>query len=165
MSDGSKFLLFMFALIAGLAALGGGGYAVYTNYKERGIRNNNPGNLRPLGNGDKWQGESGHDNGINGPYLIFKAPEWGIRAIYKNLLTYRNKYGIDTVAGIITRWAPPTENDTAAYIDAVSQHVGKSATSQLSLDDYPAVLESIIKHENGVQPYPRSLIQQGIALA
>lgn len=164
MSEGSKFFLIMCAVIAGLAMLGGGGYVVYSNYKQRGIRNNNPGNMRP--SGDQWQGIAGTDNGLNGPYLIFKAPEWGIRAVYKNLLTYRNKYGLDTIAEIITRWAPASDNNnTAAYIAAVSKAVGKGSSSALTLADYPALLKAIIKHENGVQPYPDDLINKGISLA
>lgn len=165
MSDTSKFYLILFGIIAGLAALGGGGYAVYTNYKERGIRNNNPGNLRPSA-GTTWQGQSGIDTGLNGSYLIFKAPEWGIRALYKNLMTYRTKYSLTTIEGIIKRWAPPTDkNDTPAYIASVSKQIGKPANVALALTDYPALMKAIIKHENGIQPYPDDLIQKGISLA
>lgn len=157
-----------YAVLAGgfllLVLFGGGGYMTYTHYKQRGIRNNNPGNLRP--SSDTWQGQSGVDNGINGPYLIFKGPEWGIRAMYKLLLTYRNKYGLNTIAGIINRWAPPADkNNTSAYIAGVAKEIGKSSTATLALTDYPALLTAIIRHENGIQPYPDELIRQGISLA
>lgn len=153
-----------------LTMAGAGGYAVYSHYKQRGIRNNNPGNLRPSydakGREIKWQGQVGHDTGINGPYLIFRTPEEGIRALYRNLMTYRSKYGITTVRGIITRWAPKADkNDTDAYIAAVVKAVGKGADVPLQLNEYLPVVRQIIRVENGIQPYPDELIAKGIALA
>lgn len=157
-------LITALAALVAVLLLGTGGYAVYTHFAQRGIRNNNPGNLRP--SRDQWQGASGVDNGLNGPYLIFKAPEWGIRALYKNLLTYRTKYAADTVREIISRWAPANDkNNTAAYIAAVDAALPGGADTVLPLSDYPALLEAIIKHENGIQPYPPELIRKGIALA
>lgn len=165
MKDGDKSFLFWLAVAVGsLALFGGAGYVTYTHFKQRGIRNNNPGNLRP--SSDTWKGQSGVDNGINGPYLIFESAEYGIRALYKNLMTYRNKYNLITITGIINRWAPPSDkNDTPAYIAAVAKEIKKSATATLSLSDYPALLKAIIKHENGIQPYPDATISAGIALA
>lgn len=160
MSEQGKFYLVMAGIIAALAMIGGGGVMAYQHYKQRGIRNNNPGNV-DYSEANKWQGMTGND----GRFAIFKAPEWGIRALYKTLLTYRNKHGLSTVAGIIHRWAPTVENDTEAYVAAVAKAVGKAPGVPLELADYPALVKAIIKHENGVQPYPDSLIQKGIALA
>ena len=77
----------------------------------RGLRNRNPGNLEPGG----WQGEIGND----GRFAIFDEMENGIRAICKQLIVYQQKYGIYTVRGAISRWAPSNENDTEAYIAGV----------------------------------------------
>jgi hypothetical protein len=167
MSEGSKFYLMMFGIIAGLAVLGGGGYVAYTHYKQRGIRNNNPGNIRITSSA--WKGKRAKNT--DGAFEQFDDTDgspghmWGIRALYKTLMTYRSSYGLTTVKGIITRWAPASENNTAAYIAAVAKAVGKSADAVLSLSDYPAVIAAIILHENGVNPYPAKDVAKAISLA
>ena len=82
----------------------------------RGIRNNNPGNIRK--DGSVWRGE------VAGPDKNFKTFEtmaWGIRAIYHLLNNYCLLYGCDTIEKMIRRWAPPEDgNDTESYISTVS---------------------------------------------
>ena len=46
-----------------------------------------------------------------------------------NLLTYQRQHGLDTVKGILNRWAPPSENDTGAYVQTVSRALGLRPTS------------------------------------
>lgn len=125
----------------------------------RGIRNNNPGNIE--GTSTQWQGQTGTD----GRFATFDTPEAGIRALARNLLTYQERHGLDTVAGIIGRWAPPDENDTGAYVRAVSAALGVQAGDRLNLRD-PALLErltaAIVQHENGAQPYPAEVLRAGI---
>lgn len=154
-----KALIFGGIVLGGLVMMGGGAMA-YKHYKERGIRNNNPGNL-DYSKSNPWQGQVGSD----GRFAIFTDPKYGIRALYRTLMTYRNKHALTTITGIINRWAPAVENNTAAYIAAVSMAVGKAPGETLALSDYPALVKAIIKHENGVMPYPDTLINQGIALA
>lgn len=125
----------------------------------RGIRNNNPGNIR---SGDSWRGLSGVDDA---GFVIFSGPEWGIRAMTVLIRNYRNLYGIRTIRGIVSRWAPTNENDTGAYISSVSQQTGIGPDQDLSDAQLPQLLAAIIRHENGQQPYSQALIQQGIALA
>ena len=48
----------------------------------RGIRNNNPGNIRV--SKDQWEGMTGDD----GAFVIFDSPESGVRALAKNLQSY-----------------------------------------------------------------------------
>lgn len=91
-----------------------------------GLRNNNPGNLRP---GDNWQGMIGE----NGGFIQFQDISWGIRAMGIDLTT-KIKNGYNTIEKIITRWAPPSENDTHAYINAVVDYTGLSATRVLTAD-------------------------------
>jgi hypothetical protein len=74
----------------------------------RGIRNNNPGNMEPGG----WQGEVGND----GRFAVFDTMANGIRALAKQLLVYQDKYGIKTARGVVSRWAPPNENNTDGYL-------------------------------------------------
>jgi hypothetical protein len=128
----------------------------------RGVRNNNPGNIRI--SGDKWNGLSTVQTDKS--FFQFVSPEYGIRALVKILLTYRNTYGLTTISEIINRWAPSSENDTQAYIARVSNHV--KIDPYLTLDfnkDLFLLVEAIIKHENGVQPYSADIIRKGISLA
>ena len=67
----------------------------------RGIRNHNPGNLEK---GDPWQGLA-DDQSADPRFAVFEAPEWGIRAIARLLITYRDKHGVNTVNGVVNRWA------------------------------------------------------------
>lgn len=127
----------------------------------RGIRNNNPGNIEK---GDAWQGLA-DDQSQDERFAVFTDPVWGIRALAKTLLTYRNNYGIRTPRQIISRWAPSTENDTGSYVAHVAAAAGIGADEPVTDDRLPAVVAAIIKHENGVQPYPADLIAAGIARA
>ena len=137
------------------------GIGVYSMTRlPRGIRNNNPGNIRDTG--DAWLGRAGSD----GEFVRFEDPIYGIRAMARVLKNYHDRYGLDTVEEIISRWAPPMENDTQAYIDRVSRMLNVAPDEPL---DVPAVLPdlvaAIIMHENGLNPYPREIINQGVALA
>lgn len=129
----------------------------------RGIRNNNPGNLR---HGSKWQGR--HSVQTDPAFVQFVSPEHGIRALAKVLLTYYAGYELDTVAEIIARWAPPVENNTAAYIAAVAKAMGVRADESLVVAQRPAMVplvKAIIRHENGVQPYSDEVIERGLDMA
>lgn len=142
----------------------------------RGIRNNNPGNI-DFNPRNKWQGQLGLELGVPRPrFARFDSPENGIRAMAKLILNYRGKDGmpglgkpgIDTITEIINRWAPGHENDTAAYIRAVSQDTGFKPDAALTLAD-PRVLTpvvySIIHHENGSNPYDSSVVREGVRRA
>lgn len=128
----------------------------------RGLRNNNPGNV--MATADRWEGQTGSD----GRFATFETPEAGIRALARTLLTYQEKHGLNTVDGIVRRWAPPGENDTAAYAKAVSKVMGIEPTAKLDLRD-PGTLQrlaaAIVRHENGVQPYPDAVMREGVGAA
>lgn len=127
----------------------------------RGIRNNNPGNIRHA-SGTTWQGASATQT--DPAFVQFISPAWGIRAMAKVLRSYANR-GIVTIAGIISTWAPTSENDTASYIAAVEKAVGVSRSKPLDPEDLPLLIAAIIKHENGSQPYTIQQIREGISLA
>ena len=82
-----------------------------------GIRNNNPLNIRfsPMNN---WKGQTGSNKG----FCVFESLEFGYRAALVLLSNYQRK-GYDTVAKIVSHWAPASENDTEAYIDYVATSV------------------------------------------
>ena len=126
----------------------------------RGIRNNNPGNIRV--SKDQWEGMTGDD----GAFVTFDSPESGVRALGKNLLSY-GRQGYDSIEKIINRWAPPNENDTQAYINSVVAATGIPATQSLDLSD-PDTLSSLSQaisfHETGSR-YDPEVYQQGVARA
>lgn len=119
----------------------------------RGIRNNNPGNLRP--SDDPWQGQTGLDEAEGGPFVIFDTPFHGLRALIRTLYSYWTRHGLTTIAQIIARYAPKSENKTQAYIDYVAGQVGKTAWTTLTLPaDLLPVARAIVKYENSrVNPY------------
>jgi hypothetical protein len=144
----------------------------------RGIRSNNPGNIRV---GDPWQGLMPRDQMNDAQkrekeFCVFSEPKWGIRALCRLLIAYKDKHKLDTVRGIITRWAPPkgkvgsktyTQN-TEAYIAQVSVALGVSDLTKIDVYQYDIakpLVKAIIKHENGVQPYDDDTINEGIRLA
>lgn len=86
----------------------------------RGLRNRNPGNIRR--SGVRYKGEVRPST--DPQFKQFGSMALGYRAIFVLLDTYRIRYGLDTVRTMISRWAPPSENDTAAYIDAVCRRTG-----------------------------------------
>ena len=73
-------------------------------------------------------------------FVQFKSLEWGWRAAFHLLTrTYYHKYRLDTIRDIITRWAPPNENNTQAYIENVSRLTGIDPDDPLgSPSDSPA---------------------------
>lgn len=79
-----------------------------------GIRNLNPLNIRQTH--EKWLGQEFSE----GHFCKFRTLYYGIRAAIKLLYNYRLKYGLKTPRQIVSRWAPPTENDTKAYIQFVA---------------------------------------------
>lgn len=128
----------------------------------RGIRNNNPGNIR---HGDNWRGMA--EEQPDSAFITFVKPEWGFRAMVRILHSY-NRRGVNTLAEIINTWAPPVENNTAAYVNHVAERLGMAPSGVIDLEDRETVidlLEAITLHENGQQPYSRDIIRRGYELA
>lgn len=148
-------------LWAGLALLlFGGGTVVYT--MTRGLRNNNPGNIRR--SSTPWVGLAADQTDAS--FLQFATPAYGIRAMYKILLNYANR-GLTTVQDIISTWAPPTENDTQSYIDDVAGSLNVDPGTTLDLNDQNtliALTQAIVSHENGINPYSQDTFVQAYGL-
>ncbi|MEQ1965429.1 structural protein [Xenorhabdus khoisanae] len=119
----------------------------------RGIRNNNPGNIdhNPA---NKWQGQLPHDTKIEKRFCRFETAEHGIRALMK-LLTNYHKGGHNSVSKMINRYAPNSENNTSAYIKGVAKALNVDPNQALDINKPTliALAKSIIRHENGRQPY------------
>lgn len=136
-----------------------------SNNEPRGIRNNNPGNIRW---GDDWRGLVPYAQRTDKSFCQFTAPEYGIRAMIIILRNYQRKRGLKTVADIINRWAPPVENNTLAYINSVAKSVGVKPDQAIDVMDSRVMiplLEAIITHENGIQPYGFDVFVKAIDLA
>jgi len=129
----------------------------------RGIRNNNPGNIKK--NDVEWEGLSEFQT--DNTFFQFKDAIYGIRALTKILITYRNKYDLKNIWSIINRYAPPSENDTEAYKNFVQKKTGLNMLEEIefTIKDYLPVVKAIILMENGEQPYDDEIVLLGMQLA
>lgn len=129
----------------------------------RGVRNNNPGNLVYSEQG--WDGELTPD----GKFSRFDTPEHGIRALAKNMRTYQNKHDLNTVAQMISKFAPPEDhNDTPTYIKAVAGMMGVDPNQRIDTSDADTLtklVNGIITVENGSNPYTGQQISDGVLAA
>jgi len=110
------------------AALAGGGNTNIGAAGDGSFAANNPLNIR-------FAGQPGAVN-TNG-FAAWKTPEEG-QAATDALFAKYAEGGINTLAGFISRWAPPSENDTAGYIKNVAAATGLDPTAKLDFKD-PAV--------------------------
>lgn len=157
MNNTSKCLLLGLALILVGLTPQGKKVAAMIYGKALGFTLNNPLNMER--GKDKWQGmakEQTHPR-----FIKFDDIYSGIRAGFKNLLTYR-KRGLNTINKIITTWAPPSDNNpTAAYIANVSSRTGIAPNTVLALSDYPRVIHAMIIQEQG-SAVPLEVINEAI---
>ena len=119
-----------------------------------GIRNTNPLNIRR--GKTHWKGEIPHSPSPTGEgrgeaaFCKFESIEWGIRAAFCLLRTYSRKYHLNCIADIITRWAPPSENDTSRYICNVCRWSGLAGMQRLTESDWPAIVRAMARQETGL---------------
>lgn len=128
----------------------------------RGIRNNNPGNVRsnPC---VLWEGQNGQDDA---GFITFIKPVYGIRCMAKVLRHYRDYNHLQTVSEIINRWAPPLSNDTHRYVKDVSKRMNITPGKPIDwATEAIPLIRAIIWHENGEQPYPARLLEKGLQLS
>ena len=116
----------------------------------RGLRNNNPGNIRI--NNDLFQGEVRPSEDKS--FKQFTTMAYGYRAMFKILSNYFKNYKLDTIRKMIIRWAPQKENHTEAYIKAVSDYAGIPADDPINVNDREQMIRIVAgmsKVENGVE--------------
>lgn len=142
----------------------------------RGVRNNNPGNI-DFNPRNTWLGQLGMEEGVAKPrFARFDQAENGIRALGKLLLNYRGKDGmpgvgrpgIDTPLEFINRWAPSNENNTLAYAQAIAKRLCVGVRDSIDISKPQVLREAvvgIIVHENGGNPYPDQVIDEGVRRA
>lgn len=117
--------------------------------KSRGLRNNNPGNIRI--SKDKWQGLRSKQTDKS--FFQFIAVQYGYRALIRTLQNYRKLYNLKTIAQLINRWAPEHENNTSVYITRVCKEMQVPSTYVIDIEDKAtmcAMAAAISQVENGV---------------
>ncbi|MEX6313296.1 structural protein [Providencia manganoxydans] len=132
----------------------------------RGERNNNPGNI-DYNPANKWQGQLPHDPNIESRFCRFVTAEYGIRAIYKLLQTYQRKDGLNSVAAIINKYAPPIENNTSGYINRAAADIGVGINDHINTTDKKtgiALATAIVSVELGYQPYSEATFEKAWSL-
>lgn len=116
----------------------------------RSSERHNPGNLRLPG--------------ASSGFASYGSDADGIRAIARQLMIYQKRDHLDTITGIVNKYAPPSENDTGAYIRDVAARTGFDPNAHLNLNDsgtISALISAITKHENSksnFQPQAVSVI-------
>lgn len=119
-----------------------------TNSKiPRGIRNNNPLNIRI---GNSWLGEV--KNPTDKEFEQFVHVCYGLRAGFILLRRYINRYRLNTIEKIISRWAPGNENNTHSYIDQVAKSMNIAPDTPLHYKDREtmcALVYAMVYVENG----------------
>lgn len=142
--------------------------------RPRGIRNNNPLNIRR--SADRWQGAATTQTDKN--FVQFESMAYGYRAAWRLMQTYyrrlRRQKKRFTVENIIARWAPPNENDTMAYTRTVLMLSGLGGNENLlppqNVQGYgrlARLMEAMTVMENGIRPVAvdTEAIRQGYDLA
>ena len=93
----------------------------------RGIENCNPGNIRR--SRVRYLGELHPSQDTH--FKQFESMAWGYRAMFVLLDSYSKRYGLKSLGEMLTRYAPPTENHTALYIESVCDMTGIKADTEL----------------------------------
>ncbi|HHU2509615.1 TPA: transglycosylase, partial [Escherichia coli] len=119
-----------------------------SNAKNRNYRNNNLGNL-VFANQEGATLESPNAKGEQ-RFARFNTPEEGIRALANQVSSYYNGTSaaagyqkLQTVSSIISKWAPPNENNTNQYIDNVSKYLGVSPNEKIDVSK-PEVMTQLV---------------------
>ena len=124
----------------------------------RGVRNNNPGNIRR--SAVKYRGEK-HPS-TDPAFKQFESAAWGYRAMFVVLHTYRQRHGLKTLSEMIGRYAPPAENATDRYVAAVARESGIAADQPLHTLDrtqMTAIVAAMSRVENGVPADPQEVAE------
>lgn len=136
----------------------------------KGFKYNNPLNIRLTS--DRWRGQLVPAEGD--AFARFESPEYGIRAAGKLIQTYWSKYGIDTIAELVARWAPPEDNNpTSNYVAFVATRAGMDPDDPYDPFDYAEILpilQAMVRFELGRPDdrdewYPEEVFERGLRMA
>lgn len=136
----------------------GGPLSRYAEGGPLGLRQFNPGNIRP---GAGFLGETG----VGGGYAQFESPEYGLRALSRLLGTYGQKRGVNTLRGLVSRYAPKSDNPESFenYIKYMSDKLGVDPDEEIDLAGRRAeLIPAIVGFEQGQQPFSEDQISRAI---
>ena len=115
----------------------------------RGLKNNNPGNIRI--SGTKYEGEIVPSQ--DKAFKQFSEMRYGYRAMFVLLYTYQKKYNCNTIRQMISRYAPENENNTGGYIARVCKDSGVVADTDITTTNREVMIPIVAAMsavENGV---------------
>jgi len=118
----------------------------------RGIRNNNPGNIRTSELID-WIGEVDPLKKKDPDFEEFRTMAYGVRAMMKLLLKYQKDYKLNTINELVGKYAPRNENNTNAYIERVCNSMQCSENQIINLKEKNTMcnlVDAMIAVENSV---------------
>jgi len=119
----------------------------------RGMRNNNPGNIRYNKN-INWKGKISKEKSTDRSFEQFEKYWLGVRALIIILNSYYFKHQLKTIEKMINRFAPPVENETESYVSKVCKETGFKARDQFiwNRQNVNLLVRAIARHENGRDP-------------
>lgn len=110
-----------------------------------------------------WEGQV-TPPGLSKIFCQFESMFMGLRAGYIDIKNSISE-GYNTVEKFVGHYAPPTENDTAAYIKAVSQHLQMGATETLQLAQLKELGVAVLVQEQGSCQFSDSILSEAVAAA
>lgn len=128
----------------------------------RGVRNNNPLNIRI---GNSWYGEV--KNPTDSQFEQFVSMQLGLRAGFIILHRYMTRYHLTCIIDIVSRWAPPAENETISYAKHVATMMEIGVLDKIDFYDKHTMIELVYAMcfiECGVY-IDKNVISQGYDLA
>lgn len=136
----------------------------------RSVRNNNPGNIRI---GQPWQGlmpraQMTPEQAAETAFCIFLTPVWGFRAMAEIFHTYARE-GVHTIRQAVTKWAPPNENNTDAYVQSVVDYTSFGPDDTFPFTGAVTTQAALVKafsiHEAGGWYFARADLIAGVSAA
>lgn len=115
----------------------------------RGLRNNNPGNIRQSATSYRGEVQPSQDRA----FKQFESMAYGYRAMFVLLYTYQKRHALNTIRQMIGRYAPPAENHTDSYVDTVARRSGIGADTRITTtcgDVMIPIVTAMSYVENGV---------------
>lgn len=100
-------------------------------------------------------------------FVQFVSNAYGYRAAFVTLRTYQQKHGLRTIAAMIGRWAPPNENNTAAYVCRVAKGTGLAPDAHLPWTNKELMVKMVMamtEVENGTSAVKLE-VEEGYRLA
>lgn len=94
--------------------------------------------------GSSWRGERPVQSDLS--FEEFVSMEWGVRAGLKLIRNHITGFGgrrpkANTIQKLVNVWAPPSENNTSAYVETVANAVGMYPFDIIHFDDRERILK------------------------